>query len=84
MTRNLQAAYEKGYADGLCMAEKMRWQGTPIGDFLKGSSYRPERQYRAAYDKGFRHAMQDAYRVEWALPQYRGEGDEHERAQNLV
>ena len=65
------------------MAEKMRWQGTPIGDFLKGSSYHPEQEYRPAYDNGFRHAMQDAYRVEWALPQYRDEADEQERTQNL-
>jgi len=84
MTRNLQEAYEKGYADGVCTAEKMRWQGTPIGDFLKGSSYRPERHYRTAYDDGFRLAMQDAYRVEWALPQFREETDEQKRAPYLV
>lgn len=84
MIRNLQEAYEKGYADGLCMAERMRWRGTPIGDFLKGSCYRPEREYRTTYDNGFRHAMRDAYRVEWVLPQYGEEADEQERLQNSV
>jgi hypothetical protein len=50
------------------MAEKMRWQGTPIGNLLKGSSYRPDPDYPAEYDEGFRHAMEDASRTEWMPP----------------
>jgi hypothetical protein len=39
MTKSSREAYENGYADGVLMAEKMRWQGTSIGTFLKGSPY---------------------------------------------
>jgi hypothetical protein len=51
------------------MAEKMRWRGTPIGNLLKGSSYRPDGNYRAAYNEGFRQAMKDASRGEWVSPE---------------
>ncbi len=50
---------------GVLMAEKMRWQGTPIGNFLKGSPYRPDENYHTAYDEGFRRAMEDASRGNW-------------------
>jgi hypothetical protein len=68
MTKSLQEAYESGYADGVFMAEQMRWQGTPIGNFLKGSAYRPDENYRATYDEGFRRAMEDASRGNWMPP----------------
>ena len=62
-------AYEKGYDDGRLVAEKMRWQGTPIGSLLKSSSYRPpDRDYRFEYDKGFKRAMENAGRSEWTPP----------------
>jgi hypothetical protein len=60
-------AYEKGYADGLRMAETMRWQGTPIGDLLRRFPHKPEQWSRAAYEEGFAHAMAAASRVEWAF-----------------
>jgi len=63
-----QEAYESGYADGVFMAEQMRWQGTPIGDFLKGPAYRPAQNHRATYDAGFKRAMQDASRGNWSPP----------------
>jgi hypothetical protein len=75
MIRKAQEAYEKGYADGLSMAEQMRWQGTPIGTLLKGTRYRPDQDYRVAYNTGFKHAMTAAHRVEWALPA--DEGPDH-------
>jgi hypothetical protein len=65
MTKSSQGAYENGYADGVLMAEKMRWQGTPIGNFLKGSPYRPDENYHTAYDEGFKRAMEDASRGNW-------------------
>lgn len=65
MVHNPAEAYEKGYADGLSTAEKMRWQGTPIGDLLRRFPHRPEQQYRAAYEEGFAQAMTAASRVEW-------------------
>jgi DMSO/TMAO reductase YedYZ molybdopterin-dependent catalytic subunit len=68
MTQNAQEAYEKGYADGVSMAEQMRWQGTPIGNILKGTRYQPENTYRAAYGEGFRQAMTAAHRIEWTPP----------------
>ena len=68
MAQNAQEAYEQGYADGLSMAEQMRWQGTPIGTLLKGSRYRPDQNYRVAYNIGFKHAMIASHRVEWAPP----------------
>lgn len=68
MTKNPQEAYESGYTDGAFMAEQMRWQGTPIGDFLKGSSYRPDEKHRTMYDEGFKRAMQDASRGNWSPP----------------
>jgi hypothetical protein len=67
MAKNFQEAYEKGYADGQCLAEKMRWQGTPMGALLKGSGYQPDGTYRAAYDEGFKQAMEKAARIEWLL-----------------
>lgn len=73
MTQNAQEAYEKGYADGVSMAEQMRWQGTPIGNILKGARYHPEKTYRAAYDEGFRRAMTAAHRIEWMPPTGREE-----------
>ena len=63
-----QEAYAKGYADGLRMAEQMRWQGTPIGNILKGSCYNPDRYFHAEYNDGFKHAMDAACRVEWSFP----------------
>lgn len=68
MARNSTEAYAQGYTDGQCMAEKMRWQGTPIGNLLKGSPYRPDRDYRVAYDEGFRQAMEDASWPAWIPP----------------
>jgi len=68
MAQQPAEAYTQGYTDGLRMAEKMRWQGTPIGNVLKGSPYRPDRDYRVAYDQGFRQAMEDASRPEWIPP----------------
>jgi len=65
MVHSSAEAYEKGYADGLSMAEKMRWQGTPIGDLLRRFPHRPEQQYRAAYEEGFSHAMAASSRLEW-------------------
>lgn len=66
--RSPREAYEDGYADGSRMAEQMRWQGTPIGNMLKGSCYSPDRHFHAAYDDGFKHAMDAACRVEWSFP----------------
>lgn len=68
MAQNAQDAYEQGYADGLSMAEQMRWQGTPIGTLLKRSRYRPDQDYRVAYNTGFKHAMTASHRVEWVPP----------------
>jgi hypothetical protein len=73
MTQNAKEAYDKGYADGVSMAEQMRWQGTPIGNVLKGARYHPEETYRTAYDDGFKHAMIQAHRVEWTPPSHRDE-----------
>ena len=67
MVHNSVEAYEKGYADGLSMAERMRWQGTPIGDLLQRFPHRPEQRYRAAYEEGFSHAMVASSRGEWLL-----------------
>ena len=67
--QNPQEAYAKGYADGLRMAEQMRWQGTPIGNILKGSCYNPDRHFHADYNDGFKHAMDAACRVEWSFPE---------------
>jgi hypothetical protein len=63
MVHSSAEAYERGYADGLSMAEKMRWRGTPIGDLLSRFPHRPEQQYRAAYEEGFSHAMAASSRV---------------------
>lgn len=52
-------AYEKGYSDGLRMAIKVQWQGTPIADQLRGSSYQPDEVYRATYEEGFRQGIED-------------------------
>jgi hypothetical protein len=62
-----EGAYEKGYADGVRLAEKMRWQGTPIGDLLKRFPHQSERRESAVYEEGFRQAMEDAGRLEWTL-----------------
>jgi hypothetical protein len=51
------------------MAEQMRWKGTPIGSLFKGSCYDPDGEFHAAYDDGFKQAMNAASRVEWTLPQ---------------
>lgn len=67
MVQYPEGAYEKGYADGLCLAEKMRWQGTPIGDLLRRFPHHPERRKSAAYEEGFRQAMEDAGRLEWTV-----------------
>lgn len=66
-------AYRNGYADGLRMAKKIRWQSTFIGTLLKGSCYRPSEKHRAEYDEGFKQAMEDTSAVEW-LPPERCEG----------
>lgn len=68
MTKNVQEAYKNGYTDGISMAERMRWRGTPIGDFLRDSPYRPDANHRSAYDTGFKRAMEDASRGEWTPP----------------
>ena len=77
MTQHVKEAYDKGYADGVSMAEQMRWQGTPIGNILKGTRYQPEETYRAAYDEGFRHAMIEAHRIEWTPPTSRNAAPQH-------
>lgn len=76
-TQNAQEAYQKGYADGSRMAEQMRWKGTPIGFLLKGSCYEPDGEFHAAYDDGFKHAMNAASRVEWTVPQDTISSDKH-------
>jgi hypothetical protein len=68
MGHSAQEAFEKGYTDGLSTAEKMRWQGTPIGNLLKGSPYRPDGDFPVAYATGFKQAMEEASRVEWTPP----------------
>lgn len=73
MIQNAEEAYKKGYTDGVSMAEQMRWQGTPIGNLLKGTRYHPEEAHRVAYDEGFRHAMVEAHRIEWTPPANREE-----------
>ena len=70
MTKNPEEAYENGYTDGVIMAERMRWRGTPIGDVLVGSLYRPDENHRPWYDSGFRRAMTDASRESWTPPGY--------------
>lgn len=60
-------AYEKGYSDGLRMAIKVQWQGTPIADQLRGSSYQPDEVYRATYEEGFRHGIEDGSEVKREL-----------------
>lgn len=67
MVQHSEEAYEKGYTDGLCLAEKMRWQGTPIGDLLRRFPHHSERRDSAAYEDGFRQAMADAGRLEWTF-----------------
>ena len=62
-----QDVYQKGYEDGCRMAEQMRWQGTPIGNVLKGPCYEPDADFPSVYADGFAHAMAGASRVEWAL-----------------
>jgi hypothetical protein len=79
MTQNAKAAYDKGYTDGVSVAEQMRWQGTPIGNVLRGTRYHPEETYRAAYDEGFRHAMTEAHRIEWTPPPRRDEASQRGR-----
>jgi hypothetical protein len=69
MTKGPQEAYEKGYTDGVSMAERMRWRGTPIGNFLKGSLYQPDESHRSAYNAGFKRALEEASRGEW-MPLY--------------
>jgi len=64
MAQRLTEAYEKGYADGVRMAEQMTWQGTPIGSLLKDSGYRPDRDRRAAYKEGFKQALEEVASVE--------------------
>jgi len=76
-TQNSQEAYKRGYADGSRMAEQMRWQGTPIGHVLKGSCYEPDGEFHAAYDDGFKQAMDAASRVEWTLPKVVAPTSEH-------
>lgn len=70
MTKGPQEAYEKGYTDGASMAERMRWRGTPIGDFLRGSLYQPDENHRSAYNEGFKRAMEEASRGGWRPPYY--------------
>lgn len=65
MAQSSTEAYAKGYADGLSMAEKMRWQGTPIGNLLSRFSPSPEPLYHAAYEEGFAQAMVASSRIEW-------------------
>jgi len=75
--QNPQEAYKRGYADGSRMAEQMRWKGTPIGCVLKGSCYEPDGEFHAAYDDGFKQAMNAASRVEWTLPKETTPSVEH-------
>lgn len=60
-------AYERGYTDGLCLAEKMRWQGNPISDLLKRFPHHAEQRSSAAYEEGFKQAMEDAGRLDRTL-----------------
>lgn len=69
MAKSPGQAYRNGYADGLRMAKKVRWQGTFIGALLKGSYYRPGEAYRVEYDTGFKQAMEDTSAVEWLPPE---------------
>jgi hypothetical protein len=73
MVKSPQEAYRKGYADGLRMAKKLRWQGTFIGNLLRSANYRPGRNYRAEYAEGFKQAMDDTSVVDWKPPQSPGE-----------
>lgn len=77
MVRGAIEAYEKGYADGVLMAEKMRWRGTPIGNLLKDLNYQPPQadDHRVEYDRGFKDAMEDAGRSEWIPPKVHEEAD---------
>jgi len=68
MAKSPEEAYRKGYAHGLRLAKKLRWHGTLIGSLLRGASYRPDRDYRAVYEEGFRQAMDDTSVVEWTPP----------------
>ena len=61
MTKNSQQAYRNGYVNGLRRSKKMRCHGTFLGNLLKGSSYRPDREYC--------QAMEDASAVEWTPPE---------------
>jgi hypothetical protein len=65
MVHSTEEAYERGYADGLRLAERMRWQGTPIGDLLRRFPQQHEQGRRRAYEEGFKQAMADAGRLEW-------------------
>jgi hypothetical protein len=69
MAKSPGQAYRNGYADGLRMAKKMRWQGTFLGALLKGACYRPEEAHRTEYDAGFKQAMEDTSAVEWLPPE---------------
>jgi hypothetical protein len=68
MTKSAHDAYQKGYTDGVVMAEKMRWRGTPLGNFLQGVPYRPEANHRSVYDAGCKRVMEEASRGEWTPP----------------
>jgi hypothetical protein len=79
MAKGARDAYRRGYTDGLRVAKKIRWQRSLIGTLWKGASYRPDRpdpDYIAEYDEGFRQAMEDMSAVEWSPPQTRAKADE--------
>jgi hypothetical protein len=69
MAKGARDAYRRGYTDGLRVAKKIRWQRSLIGTLWKGASYRPDPDYVAEYDEGFRQAMEDMSAVEWSPPQ---------------
>jgi hypothetical protein len=79
MTSSGRDAYRRGYTDGLRVAKKIRWQRSLIGTLWKGASYRPDPDYFAEYDEGFRQAMEDMSAVEWSPPQTHTKADESTR-----
>ena len=63
MAQHLMKAYERGYATGRRLAEKVTWQGTLSSSLLKDSSYRTGQDCHIAYKKGFIQALEDAANV---------------------
>lgn len=64
MAHNVAEAYEKRYAAGLRLREKLRGQRAHLGDLLRRVPHRSEQRYRAAYEEGFSYAMAVAAPIE--------------------